>query len=123
MSDFLDFDIRKCTPENLPPELILDLPTLQKLMCLVIANVEYIRHAMIAFRKLQEQLEVRRGSSSGIPTSPEAMLFQMFAERLGKKPESEEKPQFTDKEIEDMEKTLEKVRETLSSQKEEKKSS
>jgi len=123
VSDFLDFDTRKCTPESLPPELILSLPELQRLMCIVIANIEYIRQTMIAFRKLQEQLEVRRGSSSGIPTSPEAMLFQMFAERLGKKPESEEKPQFTDKEIEDMEKTLDKMREALSKQKEEKKSS
>jgi hypothetical protein len=123
MSGLLDFDVSKCTPESLPPELILDLPTLQKLMCLVIANVEYIRQAMIAFRKLQEQLEVRRASSSGVPSSPEAMVYQLFLEHMTKKSEGEEKPQFTDKEIEDIQKTLDKIRETLSKHKEEKKSS
>jgi hypothetical protein len=123
MSDFLGFDVSKCKPESLPPELILDLPTLQKLMCLVIANVEYIRQAMIAFRKLQEDLEVRRATSSGTPSSPEAMVYQLFLEHMTKKSEGEEKPQFTDKEIEDIQKTLDKIRETLSKQKEEKKSS
>jgi len=123
MSGLLDFDVSKCTPESLPPELILDLPTLQKLMCLVIANVEYIRQAMIAFRKLQEQLEVRRASTSGVPSSPEAMVYQLFLEHMTKKSEGEEKPQFTDKEIEDIQKTLDKMREALSKQKEEKKSS
>jgi len=123
MSDFLGFDTKKCTPDSLPPELILDLPTLQKLMCLVIANVEYIRQAMIAFRKLQEDLEVRRASSSGTPSSPEAMVYQLFLEHMTKKSEGEEKPQFTDKEIEDIQKTLDKMREALSKQKEEKRSS
>lgn len=123
MSGLLDFDVSKCTPESLPPELILSLPELQKLMCLVIANVEYIRQAMIAFRKLQEQLEVRRASSSGVPSSPEAMVYQLFLEHMTKKSEGEEKPQFTDKEIEDIQKTLDKMREALSKQKEEKKSS
>ena len=123
MSDFLGFDTKKCTPESLLPELILDLPTLQKLMCLVIANVEYIRQAMIAFRKLQEDLEVRRASSSGTPSSPEAMVYQLFLEHMTKKSEGEEKPQFTDKEIEDIQKTLDKMREALSKQKEEKRSS
>jgi len=123
MSDFLGFDTKKCTPENLPPELILSLPELQRLMCIVIANVEYIRQAMIAFRKLQEDLEVRRATSSGAPSSPEAMVYQLFLEHMTKKSEGDEKPQFTDKEIEDIEKTLEKMREALSKQKEEKKSS
>jgi len=92
-------------------------------MCLVIANVEYIRQAMIAFRKLQEHLEVRRASSSGVPSSPEAMVYQLFLEHMTKKSEGEEKPQFTDKEIEDIQKTLDKMREALSKQKEEKRSS
>jgi len=122
MSDFLGFDTKKCTPENLPPELILSLPELQKLMCIVIANVEYIRQAMIAFRKLQEDLEVRRSASSGTAPSPEAMVYQLFLQNMNKKQSSEEAPQFTDKEIEDIQKTLDKMRNSLSKQSEEKKS-
>jgi hypothetical protein len=123
MSDFLGFDTSKCTPENLPPELILSLPELQKLMCIVIANVEYIRQAMIAFRKLQEDLEVRRGASSATAPSPEAMVYQLFLQNMNKKQSGEEMPQFTDKEIEDIQKTLDKMRNSLSKQSEEKKSS
>ena len=122
MSDFLGFDTKKCTPESLPPELILDLPTLQKLMCIVIANVEYIRQAMIAFRKLQEDLEVKRGAGPATASSPEAMLYQMFMRSMNKKQGEEETPQFTDKEIEDIQKTLDKMKESLSKGSEEKKS-
>jgi prefoldin subunit 5 len=122
MSDFLGFDTKKCTPENLPPELILSLPELQKLMCIVIANVEYIRQAMIAFRKLQEDLEVHRGAGSAVASGPEAMLYQLFLQNMNKKQDSEEVPQFTDKEIEDIQKTLDKLKENLSKQNEEKKS-
>jgi len=122
MSDFLGFDTKKCTPESLPPELILSLPELQKLMCIVIANVEYIRQAMIAFRKLQEDLEVRRGAGSATAPSPEAMVYQLFLQNMNKKQNNEETPQFTDKEIEDIEKTLDKLRNSMSKQSEEKKS-
>jgi hypothetical protein len=122
MSDFLGFDTKKCTPENLPPELILSLPELQKLMCIVIANVEYMRQALIAFRRLQEDLEVRRGAGSPTASSPEAMLYQLFLQNMNKKQGGEEVPQFTDKEIEDIQKTLDKMRESLSKQSEEKKS-
>ena len=123
MSDFMGFDTKKCTPESLPPELILDLPTLQKLMCIVIANVEYIRQAMIAFRRLQEDLEVKRGAGSATASGPEAMLYQLFLQNMNKKQGEEETPQFTDKEIEDIQKTLDRMREALSKQKEEKRSS
>jgi hypothetical protein len=92
-------------------------------MCIVIANVEYIRQAMIAFRKLQEDLEVRRSAGSATASGPEAMLYQLFLQNMNKKQGNEETPQFTDKEIEDIEKTLDKLRNSLSKQSEEKKSS
>jgi hypothetical protein len=123
VSDFLGFDTKKCTPESLPPELILSLPELQKLMCIVIANVEYIRQAMIAFRRLQEDLEVKRGAGSATASGPEAMLYQLFLQNMNKKQGTEETPQFTDKEIEDIQKTLDKIRESLPKGSEEKKSS
>jgi len=51
------------------------------------------------------------------------MVYQLFLQHMTNKSEGEEKPQFTDKEIEDIQKTLDKMREALSKQKEEKRSS
>lgn len=105
-------DSNPCSPNSLPPELILDDDTLARLMCVVIANVERKRKILASYRKLIELIEARRsGATTSGASSPEALARVLLKEILEKQGynaggQGQELPQFTKEELEEMEKTI-----------------
>ena len=105
-------DQAACDPRSLPPNLVLDDDTLAKLMCIIIANVERKRMILRNYQRLLELLEVRRRTAAAsYGSGPEGLARMLFEEYLSKqKGQEQELPQFTPEELEEMEKTIQMLK-------------
>jgi len=107
-------NINWCNPDSLPEDLILSDKELSKMICIIIANVELKRNIIRKYKELLEKLEVNRYKPTEGYNSPEALIRTLLQEQLnqnkkGKSVDAEEET-FTDKEIEDIRKTLDKIK-------------
>jgi len=103
-----------CNPDTLPEELILSDKELSRLICIVIANVELKRKIIGRYRELLEKMGVNRKRVIGNVNSPEGLVRMILKEQLEKNKNinsvDTEEQIFTDKEIEDIRKTLDKIK-------------
>ena len=107
-----------CSPDTLPEELILPDSELSRLICIIIANVEFKRRIIGRYRELLEKMGVNKIRRTGNSDSPEAfvktLIQQQLEQSLNKniKPNTVENQEqiFTSEEIEDIRKTLDKIK-------------
>jgi hypothetical protein len=99
-----------CNPDSLPEELILSDKELSKMICIIIANVELKRDMIRKYQELLEKLEVDRNKQIEGYSSPEALVRTLLKEQLGKNKNENVVETFTDKEIEDIRNTLDKIK-------------
>ena len=115
-----------CNPDTLPDNLILSDKELSRLICIVIANVELKRKIIRRYRELMEKMGVNKNKSIAKSDSPEAfvktLIQQQLEQNLNKnlKPNTVETQEqiFTSEEIEDIRKTLDKIKGVNSKDKE-----
>jgi len=107
-------NINWCNPDSLPENLILSDKELSKMICIIIANVELKRNTIRKYKELLEKLEVNRYRQTENYNSPEALVRLMIQEQLNqnKKGNTNENVEetFTNEEIEDIRKTLDKIK-------------
>jgi vacuolar-type H+-ATPase subunit I/STV1 len=107
-------NVNWCDPDSLPEDLILSDKELSKMICIIIANVELKRDMIRKYQELLEKLEVERNKQTEGYGSPEALVRTLLQEQLSKnknnKSADTEEKTFTDKEIEDIRKTLDKIK-------------
>jgi len=111
-------NINQCNPDSLPEDLILSDKELSKMICIIIANVELKRNIIRKYKELLEKLEVSRYKPTEGYNSPEALVRTLLQEQLNQNKNTKsvdtEIETFTDKEIEDIRKTLDKIKNTNS---------
>jgi len=111
-------NINQCNPNSLPEDLILSDKELSKMICIIIANVELKRNIIRKYKELLEKLEVNRYKPTEGYNSPEALIRTLLQEQLNQNKNTKsvgaEEETFTDKEIEDIRKTLDKIKNTNS---------
>ena len=107
-------NINWCDPDSLPEDLILSDKELSKMICIIIANVELKRDMIRKYQELLEELEVERNKQTEDYGSPAALVRTLLQEQLSKNKNNKsvdtEEKTFTDKEIEDIRKTLDKIK-------------
>jgi len=107
-------NVNWCNPDSLPEDLILSDKELSKMICIIIANVELKRNIIRKYKELLEKLEVNRYRPAESYNSPEALVRTLLQEQLNQnknnKSVNTEEEIFTDKEIEDIRKTLDKIK-------------
>jgi len=107
-------NINWCNPDSLPEDLILSDKELSKMICIIIANVELKRNIIRKYKELLEKLEVSRYKPTEGYNSPEALIRTLLQEQLNQNKNTKsidtEETTFTDKEIEDIRKTLDKIK-------------
>jgi hypothetical protein len=115
-----------CNPDTLPEELILSDNELSKMICIIIANVELKRKIIRRYRELLEKMGVNKSRNTGNSDSPEAFVKSLIQQQLEQninkniKPNTVENQEqiFTSEEIEDIRKTLDKIKNANSKDKE-----
>lgn len=115
-----------CNPDTLPEELILSDNELSKMICIIIANVELKRKIIRRYRELLEKIGVNKSRNTGSLDSPEAFVKSLIQQQLEQninkniKPNTVENQEqiFTSEEIEDIRKTLDKIKNANSKDKE-----
>jgi len=107
-------NVNWCNPDSLPEDLILSDKELSKMICIIIANVELKRNIIRKYKELLEKLEVNRYRPTESYNSPEALVRTLLQEQLNQNKNNKgvntEEEIFTDKEIEDIRKTLDKIK-------------
>jgi len=109
-----------CDPDSLPEDLILSDKELSKMICIIIANVELKRKIIRRYKELLEKMGVNKSRHIENLDSPEAfvksLIQQQIAQNINKniKPNTVENQEqiFTSEEIEDIRKTLDKIKNT-----------
>jgi vacuolar-type H+-ATPase subunit E/Vma4 len=107
-----------CNPDTLPDNLILSDKELSQMICIIIANVELKRKIIRRYRELLEKMGVNKNRSIENIDSPQAfmksLIQQQLEQNLNKNFKSntvENQEQiFTSEEIEDIRKTLDKIK-------------
>jgi len=115
-----------CNPDTLPDNLILSDRELSRLICIVIANVELKRKIIRRYRELMEKMGVNKNKSIAKADSPEAFVKTLIQQQLEQNINKNLKPNtvetqeqiFTSEEIEDIRKTLDKIKNANSKDKE-----
>jgi len=107
-------NVNWCDPDSLPEDLILSDKELSKMICIIIANVELKRDMIRKYQELLEKLEVDRNKQTEGYGSPEALVRTLLQEQLSKNKNNKsvdtEEQIFTSEEIEDIRKTLDKIK-------------
>jgi hypothetical protein len=103
-----------CNPDTLPEDLILSDKELSKMICIVIANVELKRSIIRKYRELLEKIGVNKNRTIENPNSPEGLARMLLQEQLNKIKNTNsvdtQEQIFTNEEIEDIRKTLDKIK-------------
>jgi len=103
-----------CNPDTLPEELILSDKELSNMICIIIANVELKRKIIRRYRELLEKMGVNKNRTITNVNSPEGLIRMLLQEQMDKnknvKGADIEEPIFTSEEIEDIRKTLDKIK-------------
>jgi len=107
-----------CNPDTLPDNLILSDKELSEMICIVIANVELKRKIIRRYRELLEKMGVNKNRPIENLNSPEAFVKSLIQQQLEQninkniKPNTVENQEqiFTSEEIEDIRKTLDKIK-------------
>ena len=103
-----------CNPDTLPEDLILSDKELSKMLCVVIANVELKRRIIRKYRELLEKMGVNKIRTITNTNSPEGLIRMLLQEQMEKnkniKGTDTEEQIFTSEEIEDIRKTLDKIK-------------
>jgi len=103
-----------CNPDTLPEDLILSDKELSKMICIVIANVELKRKIIRRYKELLERLGVNKNRTITNVNSPEGLVRMLLQEQMEKnktiKSTDTEEQIFTSEEIEDIRKTLDKIK-------------
>jgi len=105
-----------CNPDTLPEDLILSDKELSKMICIVIANVELKRKIIRRYKELLEKMGANRNRNIINTNSPEGLIRMLLQEQFEKnknvKSTDIEEQIFTSEEIEDIRKTLDKIKAT-----------
>ena len=105
-----------CNPDTLPEDLILSDKELSKMICIVIANVELKRKIIRRYKELLEKMGANRNRNIINTNSPEGLIRMLLQEQFEKnkniKSTDTEEQIFTSEEIEDIRKTLDKIKAT-----------
>jgi len=103
-----------CNPDTLPEELILSDKELSKMICIIIANVELKRKTIRRYKELLEKMGVNKKRIITNVNSPEGLVRMILQEQLENnkniKGTDTEEQIFTNEEIEDIRKTLDKIK-------------
>jgi len=103
-----------CNPDTLPEDLILSDKELSKMICIVIANVELKRKIIRRYKELLEKMGANRNRNIINTNSPEGLIRMLLQEQFEKnkniKSTDTEEQIFTSEEIEDIRKTLDKIK-------------
>jgi len=110
----MSYDNNPCNPDTLPEDLILSDKELSKMICIVIANVELKRKVIRRYRELLEKMGVNKNRTITNVNSPEGLVRMLLQEQLNQnknvKSVDTEEQIITNEEIEDIRKTLDKIK-------------
>ena len=109
-----------CNPDTLPDNLILSDKELSQMICIIIANVELKRNIIRKYRELLEKMGVNKNRHIENIGSPEAFVKSLIQQQIEQNMNKNIKPNtvenqeqiFTNEEIEDIRKTLDKIKTT-----------
>jgi len=103
-----------CNPDTLPEELILSDKELSKMLCIIIANVELKRKTIRRYKELLEKMGVNKNRTITNANSPEGLIRMLLQEQFEKNKNvnniDTQEQIFTSEEIEDIRKTLDKIK-------------